>query len=49
MKANYRFGRLSRSEREFLEMVLLEEMDRQVWYAVSFSPTFGKEVFLTLQ
>ncbi len=49
MKAYYRFGKLSRSEREFLEMVLLEEMDRQIWYAVSFSTTFGKEIFLPLQ
>ena len=49
MNARYRFGRLSRTEREFLEMVLLEEMDHQVWYAVSFSTVFGTELFLALQ
>jgi FixJ family two-component response regulator len=49
MKTNRRFGKLSRSEREFLEMVLLEEMDRQMWYAVSFSTILGGELFLALQ
>ncbi len=49
MRTNHRFGRLSRSEREFLEMVLLEEMDRQNWYSVSFSSTLGQEIFLVLQ
>lgn len=49
MNTNRRFGKLSRSEREFLEMVLLEEMDRQMWYAISFSAILGGELFLALQ
>ncbi len=49
MKPRRRFARLSNSELEFLEMVLLEEMDRQVWYAVSFSVLFDAEIFIPLQ
>ncbi len=49
MKPRRRFARLSNSEMEFLEMVLLEEMERQVWYAVSYSDLFGVEIFLPLQ
>ncbi len=49
MKMNYYFAQLSRHEREFLEMVLLEEMDIQRWYSVAFSSVFGGEIFLTLQ
>ena len=49
MKINYSFAKLSRGEREFLEMVLLEEMDVQSWFAVSYSRTFGRELFLMLQ
>ncbi len=49
MKPRRRFARLSNSEMEFLEMVLLEEMERQVWFAVSFSELFGVEFFLPLQ
>ena len=49
MKMNYFFAQLSRQEREFLEMVLLEEMDNQRWYSVAFVSVFGEEIFLTLQ
>jgi hypothetical protein len=49
MKPHRRFARLSRGEREFLEMVLLEEMERQVWFGVSYSEFFGCEIFLPLQ
>jgi len=49
MKPRRRFARLSSSEMEFLEMVLLEEMDKQVWYAVSYSVLFGTEIYIPLQ
>jgi hypothetical protein len=46
---NYRFTQLSKDEREYLEMILLEEMELQSWYAVTFSSIFGEELFLTVQ
>ena len=49
MKINYSFPRLSQVEREYLEMVLLEEMEMQVWFAVSYSKALGGELFLVLQ
>jgi hypothetical protein len=48
MKIQYRFAKLSRDQRELLEMVLLEEMDMQRWFTVAFSTAFGREVFLSL-
>jgi hypothetical protein len=49
MKTGRRFGKLSRSEKEYLEMVLLDEMERQVWYAVSYSAILDVEVLIVLQ
>jgi hypothetical protein len=49
MRMRYHFHDLSRSERERLEYVLLEEMDIQLWYAITVSRTLGGELFLTLQ
>jgi hypothetical protein len=49
MKMNYRFSPLSRDEREYLEMILLEEMDVQSWFAVTYCTLFGEEVFLSIQ
>ncbi len=49
MKVRYTFARLSRSEREFLEAVLLEEMEYQTWYAVSYSKSLRGEVLFMLQ
>ncbi len=49
MKVRYTFARLSRSEREFLEAVLLEEMDYQTWYAVTYSKALAGEVLVMLQ
>jgi hypothetical protein len=48
MKIQYRFAKLSRDERELLEMVLLEEMDMQRWFTVAYSTTFCRELFLSL-
>ena len=49
MKKKYRFTELSKDEREYLEMILLEEVDVQAWYSVTFSSTFGEEVILAIQ
>jgi len=49
MYTNFYFADLSRYEREFLEMILLEEMEIQTWYAVAYSSIIGEEIFLTLQ
>ena len=48
MKIQYRFARLSRDERELLEMVLLEEMDMQRWFTVAYSTGMGRELLLSL-
>jgi hypothetical protein len=48
MKIQYRFAKLSRDERELLEMVLIEEMDMQRWFTVAYSTAFGRELFLSL-
>lgn len=45
----YRFTPLSKDERELLETILLEEMEVQSWYAITFSSIFGEEVFITIQ
>ncbi len=49
MYTNYYFADLSRREREMLEMILLEEMELQSWFAVTVSDLLGEEVILTLQ
>ncbi len=49
MYTNYYFADLSRREREMLEMILLEEMEIQSWFAVTVSDLLGEEVILTLQ
>ena len=49
MKKQYRFAELSKGEREFHEMILMEEIDVQAWYAITYSSIFGEEVFLSVQ
>jgi hypothetical protein len=49
MKKQYRFGELSKGEREYHEMILMEEIEVQSWYAITYSSIFGEEVFLTIQ
>ena len=49
MKMQYRFAELSKDERELHEMILMEEIDVQAWYAITFSSIFAEEVFLTVQ
>jgi hypothetical protein len=49
MKKKYMFGKLSKSERETLEQILLEEMEIQTWYAVLFSSVMGGETLISIQ
>lgn len=49
MKKSYRFGQLSKGEREFLEMILMEEIDVQAWYALTHSSILSEEVFMCIQ
>ena len=48
MRIQYRFVKLSKDERELLEMVLLEEMDIQRWFTIAYSTEIGRELFLSL-
>lgn len=49
MKRKYRFVELSRAEKEYHEMILLEEMDAQCWYVVSCSSLFNEELIVPIQ
>jgi hypothetical protein len=49
MKKQYRFGELSKEEKEYHEMILLEEVDVQAWFAIAFSSIFDEELFVTVQ
>lgn len=49
MRMHYRFTPLSKDERELLETILLEEMDVQSWYVVTYCSTIGEEIFITTQ
>ena len=45
----YQFKHLSKNEREGNEELLLIEMDYQSWFAVTFIPIFGQDVFFPIQ
>jgi hypothetical protein len=49
MKMRYQFSNLSKEEKELLEMVLLEEMDIQSWFAITYSSMFSEELFIAIQ
>ena len=49
MKINYHLRKLSQSEQELFAVVLLEEIELQNWFAVTFNPMMNEEVFLTIQ
>ena len=49
MTRRYRFVELPPHERELYEMVLLEEMDMQAWYAIRLSSLMDEEIFVILQ
>jgi len=49
VKKQYRFIELSKGEREYHEMILMEEIEVQAWYAITYSSIFAEEIFLTIQ
>jgi len=49
MKRKYRFSELSKDEKEYLEMILLEEIDVQSWFSITYSSIVGEEVVLAIQ
>jgi hypothetical protein len=49
MKKKYQFSELSKSEKEYHEMILMEEIDIQAWYAITYSKIFGEELILAVQ
>ena len=49
VKKQYRFVELSKGEREYHEMILMEEIEVQAWFAITYSSIFAEEIFLTIQ
>ena len=49
MRRRYTFAHLSKWEREFLEAVLMEEVEIQAWFAVTWCDLLGEETLVTLQ
>jgi hypothetical protein len=49
MKTSYGFDNLSQEERQAIEELLLDEMERQQWDAITYSVILGEEVILPLQ
>jgi hypothetical protein len=49
MKKRYSQARLSARERAFLELVLLEELDMQSWFAVLCSSLVSEEFVICIQ
>jgi len=49
MRKQYRFADLSKEEKEYHEMILLEEIDVQAWFAIAFSRIFDQELFVAVQ
>ena len=49
MKKQYKFAELTKEEKEYHEMILLEEVDVQAWFAIAFSSIFDEELFVTVQ
>jgi hypothetical protein len=43
------FGRMTRNQREALEMILHEEIDVQLWYAITYSRLMREEIFIAVQ
>jgi hypothetical protein len=49
MKTSFGFDHLSREERQAIEQLLLEEMERQQWGSVTYSVLLSEELILSLQ
>lgn len=43
------YGRMSRGQRQALEMLLHEEIDVQLWYAIAYSRLLHEEIFIAVQ
>lgn len=48
MRRRYTFPTLTRADRELHDMVLMDEVHLQAWYAVSWSGLLGREIFLVM-
>jgi hypothetical protein len=40
---------MTRNQREALEMILHEEIDVQLWYAITYSRLMREEIFIAVQ
>jgi hypothetical protein len=49
MKTSYGFDDLSKEELQAIEELLLDEMERQQWDAITYSVILGEEVILPQQ
>jgi hypothetical protein len=49
MKTSFGFYHLSREERQAIEQLLLEEMERQQRDSITYSVILGEELILSLQ
>ena len=49
MKRHYFFRHMSKSERKFLQSVLMEELQIQSWYAITWSALLGGETIVNVQ
>jgi hypothetical protein len=49
MRKQYRFVELSQEEKEYHEMILLEEIDAQAWFSIAYSNLFDGELFVAVQ
>ena len=49
MKTRYQLRTLSQRDQEFHQAVLMDELEMQTWFTISFSALMDTEVFLSLQ
>ncbi|MBI2620451.1 MAG: hypothetical protein HYW57_10250 [Ignavibacteriales bacterium] len=49
MPEHYSQRRLTEREWREIEAILLDQMEMQGWYGVTFLPTLGEEILLTTQ
>ena len=49
MKTSFGFDNLSQEERQAIEELLLDEMEKQQWDSITYSVILGEEVILLLQ
>ena len=49
MKTSYGFDNLSQEERQAIEELLLDEMEKQQWDAITYSVILSEEVILPRQ